>query len=106
MTGADWELDFYSRPILESDGRKRWELLVTASPDGAAGDDPFRFAKRCPSGDVNSLWLSAALKEAIETDRMAKDKEFSDLVHKKVTELIPKLTKERSTDEEVSAWLC
>ena len=39
MTGADWELDFYSRPILESDGRKRWELLVTASPDGAAGDD-------------------------------------------------------------------
>ena len=71
MTGADWELDFYSRPILESDGRKRWELLVTASPDGAAGDDPFRFAKRCPSGDVNSLWLSAALKEAIETAKQA-----------------------------------
>ena len=30
--GADWELDFYSRPILEADGRKRWELLITATP--------------------------------------------------------------------------
>jgi len=24
----DWELDFYSRPILEPDGKKRWELLI------------------------------------------------------------------------------
>ena len=30
---ADWELDFYSRPILEADGKKRWELLITSSPD-------------------------------------------------------------------------
>ena len=62
--GTDWELDFYSRPILESDGRKRWELLVTATPDPEAGGDPFRFAKRCPSGEVNSLWLASALREA------------------------------------------
>ena len=26
--GADWELDFYSRPILEAGGRKRWGLFV------------------------------------------------------------------------------
>ena len=62
--GTDWELDFYSRPILESDGRKRWELLVTAPPAPAAGGEPFRFAKRCPSGEVNSLWLASALREA------------------------------------------
>ena len=62
--GADWELDFYSRPILEADGRKRWELLITATPAPDASEPTFRFAKRCPSGEVNSLWLSAALKEA------------------------------------------
>ena len=64
--GMDWELDFYSRPILESDGRKRWELLVTATPDPEANGEPFRFAKRCPSGEVNSLWLASALREARE----------------------------------------
>lgn len=62
--GADWELDFYSRPILEADGRKRWELLITATPSPDAKDTPFRFSKRCPSGEVNSLWLSSALEEA------------------------------------------
>ena len=59
--GADWELDFYSRPILEADGRKRWELLVTATPAADATEIPFRFSKCCPSGEVNSLWLTAAL---------------------------------------------
>ena len=43
MVGADWELDFYSRPILEADGRKRWELLITATPSPDAKDTPFRF---------------------------------------------------------------
>ena len=64
--GSDWELDFYSRPILESDGRKRWELLITATPDAGIPREPFRFAKRCPSGEVNSLWLASALEEARE----------------------------------------
>ena len=62
--GTDWELDFYSRPILEEDGRKRWELLITATPDPDGSTTPFRFAKRCPSGEVNSLWLASALAEA------------------------------------------
>ena len=53
--GADWELDFYSRPILEADGRKRWELLITATPAADAKKIPFRFSKRCPSGEVLSL---------------------------------------------------
>ena len=62
--GADWELDFYSRPILEADGRKRWELLITATPAADARETPFRFSKCCPSGEVNSIWLSSALAEA------------------------------------------
>ena len=64
--GSDWELDFYSRPILDSDGRKRWELLITTTPSAEYGVSPFRFAKICPSGEVNSIWLSAALAEARE----------------------------------------
>ena len=66
MPTADWELDFYSRPILEPDGRKRWELLITTTPPAEGDPQPFRFAKCCPSGEVNSLWLSGALREAIE----------------------------------------
>ena len=64
--GSDWELDFYSRPILDSDGRKRWELLITTTPSAEDGVNPFRFAKICPSGEVNSIWLSTALSEARE----------------------------------------
>ena len=63
---ADWELDFYSRPILEADGKKRWELLVTSTPTPSA-PDCFRFEKRCPAGDVNSTWLASALREALDT---------------------------------------
>ena len=64
--GSDWELDFYSRPILGPDGRKRWELLITTTPSLEDGNSPFRFAKVCPSTEVNSLWLSSALSEARE----------------------------------------
>lgn len=28
---SDWELDFYSRPILEKNGKKRWELIIASS---------------------------------------------------------------------------
>ena len=28
---SDWELDFYSRPIIENDGKKRWELIISSS---------------------------------------------------------------------------
>ncbi len=62
---ADWELDFYSRPILEADGKKRWELLIISSPE-LSGAEPFKWEKRCPAGEVNSIWLSTALKEALK----------------------------------------
>ncbi len=61
---TDWELDFYSRPILEPDGKKRWELLITSSQE-CSEVGFFRWVKICPAGEVNSLWLSNALEEAL-----------------------------------------
>ena len=65
---ADWELDFYSRPIMEPNGKKRWELLITTSQD-FSGSETFRWEKKCPAGEVNSLWLSSALQEALEASK-------------------------------------
>ncbi len=65
LNNSDWELDFYSRPILEPDGKKRWELLI-CSPQDPKNSKLFRWEKRCPASEVNSLWLAKSLKEAIE----------------------------------------
>ncbi|ABX08463.1 Tab2/Atab2 family RNA-binding protein [Prochlorococcus marinus] len=62
---ADWELDFYSRPVIEADGKKRWELLIS-STENLSGKEPFRWEKKCPANEVNSIWLSKALKEALK----------------------------------------
>ena len=67
---ADWELDFYSRPVIESNGKKRWELLISSTED-FSGEKPFRWEKKCPAEEVNSKWLTQSLKEALheaETD--------------------------------------
>ncbi|MEB3300725.1 MAG: Tab2 family RNA-binding protein [Cyanobacteriota bacterium] len=74
ISGADWEVDYYSRPVLEADGRKRWELLVCDTPGvglrpGVEGPTPFRFEKRCSADTVNSQWLREALAEALELAR-------------------------------------
>ena len=63
---ADWELDYYSRPVLEADGRKRWELLICSTP-AARGSTaaPFRWVRSCPATSVNSIWLREALEEAL-----------------------------------------
>lgn len=72
----DWELDYYSRPIIEADGRKRWELLICSTPQpGAQGGavEPFRWLRPCGAGDVNSLWLREALSEALaESDQQGR----------------------------------
>lgn len=69
---SDWELDYYSRPVLEADGRKRWELLICASPGldpaGTAGP-PFRWLRPCPASSVNSIWLREALEQALADAR-------------------------------------
>ncbi|HLO84046.1 MAG TPA: Tab2/Atab2 family RNA-binding protein [Nostocaceae cyanobacterium] len=66
--GSIWELDFYSRPILDENQKKVWEVLVCESPQDVRTktDTLFRFAKYCPSTQVNSVWLRTALQEAIE----------------------------------------
>lgn len=73
LGGADWEVDFYSRPILEADGRKRWDVLICATPEVVTGSasaaqrpTTFRFEKRCSADTVNSQWLREAFVEALE----------------------------------------
>ena len=69
MQAPDWELDYYSRPILEADGKKRWELLMCSTPGVSAGDDgtshQFRWVQTCPATSVNSIWLKEALEQAL-----------------------------------------
>lgn len=65
--GKIWELDFYSRPILDENKKKVWEVLICESPL-EVGEDPdatFRNAQYCSSQQVNSVWLRKALEEAI-----------------------------------------
>ena len=62
---SDWELDFYSRPIIEKTGKKRWELIISSSRNFKS-KEPFYWNKTCPSNEVNSIWLTKALEEAIE----------------------------------------
>ncbi|WP_375478760.1 Tab2/Atab2 family RNA-binding protein [uncultured Nostoc sp.] len=65
--GSIWEIDFYSRPILDANQKKVWEVLVCESPldIAAKADSLFRYAQYCPSTQVNSGWLRTALQEAI-----------------------------------------
>ncbi len=61
---TDWEIDFYSRPILDENGKKRWELLITNTND-FKDKKTFKWEKICPASSVNSIWLKDALEEAI-----------------------------------------
>jgi hypothetical protein len=66
--GSIWELDFYSRPILDINQKKVWEVLICESPTDVLTkvDSLFRYSQYCPSTQVNSVWLRQALEEAIE----------------------------------------
>ncbi|MDA9728954.1 Tab2/Atab2 family RNA-binding protein [Prochlorococcus sp. AH-736-N17] len=61
---SNWELDFYSRPIIESNGKKRWELII-CSTKSYKTEDVFHWNKKCPANEVNSVWLTKAINEAI-----------------------------------------
>jgi len=62
-----WELDYYSRPILDEQNKKVWEVLICESPTtvGAQPEDLFQFSEYCPSSEVNSAWLKDAIEAAI-----------------------------------------
>ena len=61
---SDWELDFYSKPIIEKNGKKRWELIIS-STKSFGSSETFNWNKICPANEVNSIWLTNALKEAL-----------------------------------------
>ena len=65
--GTIWELDFYSRPVLDDNQKKLWELLICESPltVGRSTDSLFRYSQWCPSETVNSIWLKEAIEKAI-----------------------------------------
>lgn len=62
-----WELDFYSRPLVDENKKKIWEVLLCESPLKIDADPEtlFRFSRFCPNTDVNSVWLRTAVEEAI-----------------------------------------
>ena len=62
---SDWELDFYSRPIIEANGKKRWELIISSTRNFET-EDIFLWNKVCPANEVNSVWLTNSLKEALD----------------------------------------
>ncbi|MEL7511399.1 MAG: Tab2/Atab2 family RNA-binding protein [Cyanobacteria bacterium J06554_3] len=65
--GTVWELDFYSRPVLDEKNKKRWEILICEGLQSVA-DDPaalFRYSKYVSNSEVNSETLQAAIEEAI-----------------------------------------
>lgn len=57
--GTVWELDFYSRPILDEQQKKVWEVLLCDQLR------TFEYTKFCPSNRVNAAWLRTALEEAM-----------------------------------------
>jgi hypothetical protein len=71
-----WELDFYSRPILDEHNKKVWEVLLCESPTGIDQEPEslFRYAQFCDSTQVNSAWLKAALAAAIAQAQTPPDK--------------------------------
>lgn len=62
-----WELDFYSRPVLDDNQKKFWEVLVCESPIDvqSQSESLFRYSEFLPSTEVNSVRLRGALERAI-----------------------------------------
>lgn len=71
-----WELDFYSRPVLDENQKKLWEVLVCESPLDVSVQPAslFRYAEFCPSTEVNSVRLREILQRAIEQAPAPPDK--------------------------------
>ena len=56
-----WELDFYSRPLLDNNNKKVWELLICDR------DRQFEWVRECPVNEVNSEWLAKQLADCMAT---------------------------------------
>ncbi|MCM1982504.1 Tab2/Atab2 family RNA-binding protein [Lyngbya confervoides] len=58
---VSWELDFYSRPILDDNEKKLWELLICSE------DRTFEFSRYCQGSQANARWLASAILEALDS---------------------------------------
>ena len=67
MSNTVWELDFYSRPVLDENNKKLWEVLICESPNDldSSPEDLFKYSQYCSSKSVNSLWLKEVIEKAI-----------------------------------------
>lgn len=107
-----WELDFYSRPILDEREKKKWEVLICESPlnVGDKAESLFRYSQFCPSTTVNSLWLAGAIKDAIASAPKPPEKirffrrQMANMITKACEELdIPSASSRRTLA--LSLWL-
>lgn len=66
--GKIWELDFYSRPIIDENNKKIWEIMICESPTTIDTDTEklFRYTQFCSNTEVNSITLQGAIASAIE----------------------------------------
>ncbi|MBE9181365.1 Tab2/Atab2 family RNA-binding protein [Oculatella sp. LEGE 06141] len=62
-----WELDFYSRPVLDDKNKKLWEVLICESPTSVqqSSESLFRYSHFCSNTEVNSVTLRTAIEDAI-----------------------------------------
>ncbi len=60
-----WEIDFYSRPILDDKQKKIWELLVCDTQRS------FEYTQQCSGAEANARWLQNALEQAMPVWREA-----------------------------------
>lgn len=61
-----WELDCYSRPVVQAGGKKLWEVLICDS------GNTFRFRQELPSSQVNSKTLRQVVEQCVELVPSAK----------------------------------
>jgi hypothetical protein len=56
-----WEIDFFSRPVLNNDGKKLWELIVVNK------NDDFLHIETVPNNLINSKELRKRIRQLIES---------------------------------------
>ncbi|MGF1569767.1 MAG: Tab2/Atab2 family RNA-binding protein [Nodosilinea sp.] len=66
--GSVWELDFYSRPVLDENQKKRWEVLICEGLVDTQADPEqlFRYSQFLSNTEVNSISLKGAIQAAID----------------------------------------
>ena len=76
INSSIWELDFYSRPVLDENQKKLWEVLICESPTDVDSslEGLFKYAEYCSSTTVNSVWLREAIEKAIAKSGMTPKK--------------------------------